>query len=59
MRGNTYAQIKGNMLGQYGANKNEEPKNLIFDEDIGEKIKSVMGECDGTVILLPPAEKSK
>ena len=52
MRGNTYAQKMGNMLGQFGANHTAEPPILPFDENVKETVANTVGEIDGSVIAL-------
>jgi hypothetical protein len=51
MRKNTYAQKKGFMLGQYGANHNAEPPILPFDEKVKNVIATTLGEPDANVIV--------
>ncbi len=52
MKGNTYVQKLGGMLGQYGENKAEEPPILIFDEDAQSKIQDIFGEKDAKVYIV-------
>lgn len=52
MYGNTYIQTLGGRIGQYGGNENEEPENLVFDENAEEKIKTFFGEKDPTVYFI-------
>ena len=51
MRGNTYVQTLGGMLGQYGENKEKEPPILTFDENAEATIRDVFGEKDATVLF--------
>ena len=50
MRGNTYAQKLGNMLGQFGANRTAEPPILPFDENVKETVSNILGETENSVI---------
>ena len=50
MRGNTYAQKKGLMLGQFGENCDFEPPILSFDDNAKETITKTFGETDANVI---------
>lgn len=50
MRGNTYAQKKGLMLGQFGENCDFEPPILPFDDNAKEVIAKTFGETDANVI---------
>ena len=43
MKGNTYIQDKGNMIGQWGGNEVKEPEIEIFDEKAEEKINNIFG----------------
>lgn len=52
MRGNTYAQKIGNMLGQFGANHTAEPPILPFDEDVKDTIVSLFGDETATVVAI-------
>lgn len=49
---NVYLQHKGGMLGQYGANKVEEPQLLYFFEDAEKVIENVLGDRSATVGIL-------
>ena len=49
---NTYVQMDGMHLGQYGANAVEEPENMIFDEQVEEKLHNVVNETAPTVYLI-------
>ena len=44
LKGNTYIQHLGGMLGQYGGNEVEEPSVEIFDESVEETIRSRWGD---------------
>lgn len=52
MRGNTYVQTIGGMLGQYGENKEKEPPILTFDMDAEDRIRDVFGERDAKVFFI-------
>lgn len=49
MKGNTYIQHKGAMLGQYGGNEVQEPEILTFDDSIETTIREVLGEQDAKI----------
>ena len=49
MQGNTYIQSKGAVLGIFGVNGKEGCDDIIFDEDVEEKINNVLGEKDHTL----------
>lgn len=44
MSDNTYIQNDGGMLGQYGANRNSEPPLLMFDKNIENTVKDLLGD---------------
>ncbi len=44
MYNNTYVQILGGKIGQYGGNENGEPEIQIFDQNAEEKIKNIFKE---------------
>ncbi|MBR6766839.1 MAG: hypothetical protein IKM02_02695, partial [Clostridia bacterium] len=52
MKGNTYIQHAGGMLGQYGGNENAEPEILYFDEQIEKTIRNVLGDQEACVCIL-------
>jgi len=52
MWNNTYIQDLGMTLGQYGYNREEEPENMVFDEQAEEKIRTVFGEENPTVYYI-------
>lgn len=52
MKGNTYIQDKGGMLGQYGGNEAEEPPIIRFDEDIENVIANVLGDDEARVCMI-------
>ena len=52
VRGNTYLQYAGGMLGQYGANCIAEPSILLFDGQIEKTVRQVLGDTDATVLVL-------
>ena len=49
MHDNTYIQISGGMIGQYGANEVEEPPIEIFDENAEDTILNVWGDRNAQV----------
>ena len=52
MCGNTYIQVLGGMLGQYGGNKDGEPQVHLFDENVEQTLKTVFCEKDPKVYLI-------
>ena len=52
MNGNTYIQHLGGRLGQYGGNEEQEPENLIFDENAEKKIQNVFGDRSAKVYYI-------
>lgn len=52
LAGNTYIQYPGGLLGQYGANAEEEPPILPFDEAAEETVRTVFGDRTATVVRL-------
>ncbi len=52
MWNNTYVQNKGGMLGQYGGNEKQEPKNHIFDENVKATLEEVFKEKNPTVYVV-------
>lgn len=52
MKGNTYIQNKGNMIGQWGGNETKEPDIEIFDEMAEEKIKDIFGDKTAKVYII-------
>lgn len=52
LQGNTYLQNKGGMLGQYGANRENEPLLLPFDGQAEETVRQTLGDASATVYLL-------
>ena len=53
MRGNTYIQYEGGMLGQYGANSESEPPILIADEDMASVVREVFGDVSAITHIIP------
>jgi hypothetical protein len=51
MQGNIYIQTEGKLLGQYGANEQEEPSTLIFDKNAEETIKTTFCDLTAKVLL--------
>jgi hypothetical protein len=51
LSGNIYAQYRGNMLGQYGYNQDEEPPILYFDSSICETVANTLGDCEAQVVF--------
>jgi hypothetical protein len=49
---NTYVQLKGGMIGQWGASENGEPPIEIFDENAEEKIKNIFKDKDAKVYII-------
>ena len=52
MRGNTYIQHAGGMLGQYGGNEAAEPPILRFDDGIEATVRDVLGDAEATVCVI-------
>ena len=52
MRGNTYVQNIGGMLGQYGANCDVEPEILIYGENTEKDISEILGEKDAKIYFV-------
>jgi len=52
LRSNTYIQHLGGRLGQYGGNEEQEPENLIFDENAEKKIQNVFGDRSAKVYYI-------
>ncbi|MEE0409496.1 MAG: hypothetical protein UD759_01820, partial [Clostridia bacterium] len=52
MKGNTYIQDKGNMIGQWGGNEVKEPEIEIFDEKAEEKINNIFGDKTAKVYII-------
>ena len=52
MYNNTYVQYAGNMIGQYGANEENEPPILIFDENTDKTIENVLCDKDAKVYVI-------
>ena len=52
LKGNTYIQHLGGRLGQYGGNEEQEPENLIFDENAEKKIQNVFGDRSAKVYYI-------
>ena len=52
MSGNTYVQYRGGAIGQYGANKIEEPEILIFDDNIEDTVANVFGDTDAKIYIV-------
>ena len=48
---NTYIQKTGGMLGQYGANKEQEPEIVIFDSTVEKVIHEQFGDQRAKVEL--------
>jgi hypothetical protein len=49
---NTYVQLKGGMIGQWGSSENGEPPIEIFDENAEEKIKNIFKDKDASVYII-------
>ena len=52
MDGNIYIQHRGGMLGQYGGNEEAEPPILVFDEQIEQTIRDVLGDSNARICVL-------
>jgi hypothetical protein len=52
LEGNTYVQELGAGFGLYGANEFSEPKEIIFDKDVEQKIKSELKEKDAKIYFV-------
>ncbi len=52
MKGNTYIQNKGNMIGQWGGNETKEPDIEIFDETAEDKINNIFGDKTAKVYII-------
>lgn len=53
MEGNTYVQTPGGCIGQYGANHDQDPPMLIFDEQAEKIIQTVLGDAEGIAVSCP------
>jgi len=49
MEGNTYVQAPGGCIGQYGANRDQEPPMLIVDDQAEKTIQTVLGDTESCV----------
>jgi len=49
MEGNTYVQTPGGCIGQYGANRDQEPPMLIVDDQAEKTIQTVLGDTESCV----------
>lgn len=52
MRGNTYVQSLGGMLGQYGANQEKEPPVLTFDENAEASVRELFGDAAAEIFYI-------
>ncbi len=52
MYGNTYIQYLAAPLGQYGANAEGEPPNIVFDENAEKTVADVFGDKDAKVYVI-------
>lgn len=50
--GNIFIQYPGAMIGQYGANKENEPPILMFDENADRTVREIFGDKNATVITI-------
>ena len=52
LEGNTYVQALGGCLGQYGANRTQEPPILPFNGQAEATVRQVFGDASATVVIL-------
>ena len=52
MRKNIYVQDNGGMLGQYGANEAKEPDIILFNDNVGEIIRNVLGDSEAQIFCI-------
>lgn len=52
LKGNTYIQHMGSMLGQYGGNETKEPEIQVFDENAEETINNLFADNSAEVYCI-------
>lgn len=52
MKGNTYIQYRGGMLGQYGANGECEPEIMPYDDRTDGRVKRLMGDTEAKLYII-------